>query len=66
MPDWLYWFTRLENSKPLALLIFFITFCAIVIYVYGSKKRSKRLESYKNMPFLDEDETPRDVAEKRD
>lgn len=56
MPEWLYWITRFENAKPLALVIFFVTFCAIVIYVYGSKKRSKRLESYKHMPFLDDED----------
>jgi len=25
-----------------------------VIYVYGSKKRSQRLESYRDIPFLDD------------
>jgi len=52
--EWLMWFTRLENSKPLALVIFFVTFCAILFYVYGSKKRGERLESYKNMPLHDD------------
>ncbi len=53
---WLEWFSKPENTKPLALLIFFVTFAGIVLYVYGSKKRSKRLESYKDIPFLDNDE----------
>jgi len=52
--EWLMWFTRYENTKPLALLIFFFTFCAILVYVYGNRKRSERLESYKNMPFQDD------------
>lgn len=52
--DWFYWFSRPENTKPLALLIFFVTFAGIVLYVYGSKKRSKRLESYKDIPFQDD------------
>lgn len=52
--EWLMWFTKLENTKPLGLLIFFITFCAILFYVFGNRKRSDRLESYKNMPFQDE------------
>jgi cbb3-type cytochrome oxidase subunit 3 len=52
--EWLMWFTRFENTKPLALLIFFFTFCAILFYVFGSKKRSERLESYKNMPLHDD------------
>ena len=53
--QWLDWFSRPENTKPLALLIFFVTFACIVLYVYGSSKRSKRLESYKDIPFLDDD-----------
>jgi cbb3-type cytochrome oxidase subunit 3 len=53
--EWLQWFGHFENTKPLALLIFFVTFVLIVLYVYGNRKRSDRLESYKNMPFLDED-----------
>ena len=52
--DWLLWFSKPENTKPLALLIFFVTFIGILLYVYGSRKRSKRLESYKNIPFADE------------
>ncbi|MEQ1622983.1 MAG: cbb3-type cytochrome c oxidase subunit 3 [Methylophilaceae bacterium] len=54
--EWFMWFTRFENTKPLALLIFFTVFCGILVYLFGSKKRGKRLESYKNMPFLDDDQ----------
>ncbi len=49
------WFTRLENTKPFALVLFFITFVGIIIYVYSNKKRNKRLESYKNIPFEEDD-----------
>lgn len=52
--EWLMWFSDPGNTKPLALIIFFVTFIAIVVYVYGSKKRSKELESYRNIPFLDD------------
>ncbi len=59
--EWLNWFASFENTKPLALIILFVTFVLIVFYVFGSKKRSERLESYKNMPFLDdESETKED------
>ncbi|HED19246.1 MAG TPA: CcoQ/FixQ family Cbb3-type cytochrome c oxidase assembly chaperone, partial [Gammaproteobacteria bacterium] len=34
MPDWFLWFTRFENTKVVALLLFFTTFCAILIYLY--------------------------------
>lgn len=50
------WVTQLANSKIVALIIFFTTFVGIVIYVYSSKKRSERLESYKYIPFQDDDE----------
>jgi len=50
------WLSSMENTKPLALIIFFVTFCAVVLYVLGNKKRSQRLESYKNIPFQEDDE----------
>ncbi len=50
------WFMDLSNSKSVGLVIFFITFVAIIIYVYGSKKRSERFESYRDIPFRDDDE----------
>ena len=57
MTEFFAWFTHMENTKPLALVIFFVTFVAIVIYVYSGKKRKQRLESYKNIPLQDDDET---------
>ena len=56
MSDFFAWFLDVGNSKIAALLIFFFTFSAILVYVYGSKKRSKRLETYRNIPFLDDDD----------
>lgn len=53
--EWLEWFTHFENTKPLALLIFFTLFVLVVIYVYGSRGRGSRLEDYKNVPFLDDE-----------
>ncbi|MBK8509392.1 MAG: cbb3-type cytochrome c oxidase subunit 3 [Candidatus Competibacter sp.] len=54
MLDWFSWFTHMENSKPLALLLFFGAFCGIILYVFTGKQRAKRLESYKYIPFDDE------------
>ena len=55
MFDWLIWFTRIENSKSLALLLFFGVFCGVLIYVFaGGKRRAERLESYKYIPLLDD------------
>jgi cbb3-type cytochrome oxidase subunit 3 len=51
------WLSQMENTKPLALVIFFVVFVAILLYVFTGKKRSKRLESYKNIPFLEDDVT---------
>ncbi|MDX9988616.1 cbb3-type cytochrome c oxidase subunit 3 [Thiothrix unzii] len=55
------WILDLGNSKTVALLIFFTTFVGIVIYVYSSRKRSERLESYRYVPLMDEDEADRRV-----
>lgn len=60
--DWLLWFSKPENSKPVALLIFLVTFIGIVLYVYGNRQRGERLESYRNMPFMDEQD---DTKEKQ-
>lgn len=54
--EWLLWFTHFENTKPVALVIFFVLFCAIVIYVYGDKERGQQLESYKNIPLQDDED----------
>lgn len=56
MASILEWFKHLENSKIFSLLLFFAIFVAILVYVYANKKRSARLESYKYMPFQDEDQ----------
>lgn len=49
------WLSNSGNVKALGLVIFFMIFVGIVLWVYGSKKRSQELESYKNIPFLDDD-----------
>ena len=46
----------MENTKPLALVIFFVTFVGILFYVFTGKKRSERLESYKKIPFLEDEQ----------
>jgi cbb3-type cytochrome oxidase subunit 3 len=60
MLDWLLWITRMENSKVVALLLFFSAFCLVLIYLFANKRRGERLESYKYIPFQEEDaEQPR-------
>lgn len=56
MAEFFSWFTSMENTKPFALVIFFIVFVGILVYLFSSKKRSKRLESYKNIPLDDDDD----------
>lgn len=53
--EWLMWFTSFENTKPLSLVIFFTVFCGILLYVYGSRERGEKLESYKNIPLQDDE-----------
>ena len=55
MMDFLLWFTKFENTKPLSLVIFFAVFCGIVIYAYGSQRRGEELETYKNIPLQDDE-----------
>ena len=59
MPDWLLWFTRFENSKIVALLLFFVTFCGILLYLYTDRRRGQRLESYKYMPLQEDEQDKR-------
>lgn len=56
MFEWLSWFTHMENTKPFVLVLFSITFVLILLYVFVNRDRSNRLESYKNIPFQDDDE----------
>lgn len=51
-----HWITQLGNSKIVALLLFFGTFVGILWYVFTNKQRSERLETYKYMPFQDEED----------
>jgi len=48
----------------LALVIFFVTFVGILLYVFTGKKRSERLESYKDIPFLEDEQS--DKLNKKD
>lgn len=48
------WFTQMENTKPLALVLLFATFLGIVLYVYSNRRRGTRLETYKYIPLDDE------------
>jgi len=50
------WFMVMSNNKSFTLVVFVATFVAIIVYVYGSKKRSARFETYRNIPFLDDDD----------
>jgi cbb3-type cytochrome oxidase subunit 3 len=52
--EFLMWFTKFENTKPLALVIFFTVFCMVLFYLFGSSKRGARLETHKYIPLLDD------------
>ena len=53
--EWLMWFTKFENTKPVSLVIFFLLFCGVIVYLFGSKQRGAQLESFKNIPLQDDD-----------
>ena len=63
MFDWLSWFTHMENTKPFVLVLFSITFVFILYYVFSNKDRSKRFESYKNIPFEEDKDKDEDEDE---
>ncbi len=66
MLDLWYWIADMSNSKIVALLLFSTTFVGILVYVFTGKKRSERLESYRYIPFQDdEDEQPNREDENR-
>lgn len=52
--EWLMWFTKFENTKPLALVIFFTMFCLVLYYLFGSRQRGEQLETHKHIPLLDD------------
>lgn len=58
MSDIINWLTKMEYTKPAVLVLFFVTFVLLIAYVFSNKKRSSRLESYKNIPFENGDEFP--------
>lgn len=61
MVDFHTWIMDIGNSQTVALLIFFTVFIGILLYVFASRKRGERLESYRFTPFLDEDDADRRV-----
>lgn len=66
MFDWLSWFTHMENTKPFVLVLFSITFVLILFYVFSNKDRSKRFESYKNIPFQENETSEYEDGQSKD
>jgi len=48
------WFTHMENTKPFALVLYFITFVVILGYLFIGRQRSEQIERHKFIP-LDDD-----------
>jgi len=59
--DFVVWIMDPGHSGTVALLIFFTAFIGVLLYVYADGKRGDRLESYRFVPFLDDDESERPV-----
>lgn len=53
--EWLHWLGTLSNAKLVLLVLLLGGFVGVLVYVYGSRARGRRLESYKYIPFMDED-----------
>ncbi len=49
------WLGHGSNAKTFVLILFSVTFVGLIIYVFSGKKRAQRFESYKNIPFLDDE-----------
>lgn len=54
MQEFLNWFTHMENTKPLALVLNFVVFIGILAYLFVGKQRSQQIENQKYLP-LDDD-----------
>lgn len=54
MLNWFEWFTRPENTQIFALVLFFVTYCLILLFVFTGKRRKERYEKYRNIPLEDE------------
>ena len=53
-----------SNAKQFLLVWLFIAFVGIIVYVYSGRKRRQRLESYKYIPFQDDDDDNVDRKDK--
>lgn len=49
------WLMQPNNGRLFVLFLFLTTYVGILLYVFTGKKRTAQLESYKNIPFQDED-----------
>lgn len=56
MKEFFMWFVHPGHAKMFILLLFVAVYSLILLYVYTGKKRSSRLESYKNIPFEEGDD----------
>jgi len=51
---WMEWLADYEKTAPISLVIFFVVFCLILFYLFSDRERGERLESYKNIPLMDD------------
>ncbi|HFE48344.1 MAG TPA: cbb3-type cytochrome c oxidase subunit 3 [Chromatiaceae bacterium] len=65
MSEILAWLGQPEHSKPLALVLFFMIFVGILVYVFTGKSRKQRLESYKYIPFADDERDEKETDNDR-
>jgi cbb3-type cytochrome oxidase subunit 3 len=47
--------TDMQTAGQIATVIFFVTFTAILIYVFTGRRRKERFDSYRYIPLDDEE-----------
>ena len=61
--DLLDWLSRPGVAGLVILFVLFPLFILIVLYIYTGKGRKGRLESYRDIPFLDDEDEARNASE---
>ena len=44
-----------QNGKIVILVLLLIASAAVLLYLFGNRKRGRRLESYRDIPLRDDD-----------
>jgi|GEM_PF-5589429 len=56
MEDLIAFIATWEDARLFLLILFMSTFLGIIVYLVINPERSKRLETYKDIPFIDDEQ----------